>query len=1088
MKPSLSIKTLFSTPFKTLLTFFLLAAVTFALFSRVAEYSITSREIKNAAKEYRGVGSAEISAALESYPDNAVYIFTDQRVLQNRSKGWLEFARHLQYQALSQEQINALSKLPYVTASSTRYMTAGVSDKYYRLDEGAGYYYYSARFVIEGALSEANCGIKDNFGRIYNNLILNDCTLLAGNPSWLPEGKKIEIYAYPFNVSEQQDKGMTFSYYDRVITQFDESYIYDSEYIKNLGIGDRYVIVGRLEPMYEEMPFYLGDHLTNSWCPAVQSIKGQPENYLETGRFTALRELIDMTNQDLHTFDVVYTDDMSSIMRFAKGDMAVASGRELTREDSINKSNVCVVSSDFAVKNNLVIGDKLTLRLGTELFEQYKGLGAVAAAHERYSLPKKTVELEIVGTYINTDGYRNQLRKPNWSYSKSTVFVPESLLPLDESKLNNRMFSPGEFSFTVGNAWDITSFLEKADPMIREMGLTPIFYDDGWPQIVDEFILSTKLSIIAIIALSGAAIVAIGFIVFLFIVRKKKEYAVMRALGTTRKASARALILPLMVLSMFAVFAGSCAAWMYTTSTVVKTNDALSKIEEYAVNTSIPLTTAAGCILGEIFLLLIFSSYGLWKIGVISPLMLLQDNQNKRVRNRKLTKPACIETKAYVNMAFTETTAVHMPYIGENSGVTAVTKAVRKTNYGRVCGHVLHYVVKHIRRSASKSVLAILMPALILIAVGQFTLMHRSYINLCNNVEIKARFLDGLQLASAIDVAETDYVENIYYEYTNRVDVNPYSVQWAVTNDIARYTGEETAITYAEGYDESCMKKLGEVCIAGKKLMEANGLKPGDKIHVTRTGALENLQASYVQRYKREHPEDETSNEKILELYNDQIMKEFATRGAYYTIAGIVTAKSDQYNRMFFSPGNLRTDLIFRYAAPLDIAEYKLADNLRAEEFRSYAAGVVSANVDELLSKDLAFYMDTSKLDKLLNTLNLMEKLYPVVIAAAVLIGGLVCGLIVIQAAKEAAIMRVLGTTRRRTRAILAVEQVILCLAGLTAGACGLMLYNGVYLVEIALKMYILAALYFAGCLAGTLTCSIITLRRNVLELLQVKE
>ena len=48
MKPKLSLKVLYRSPVKTILTFILLAAVTFALFSQVMEYAVTSREMKKA--------------------------------------------------------------------------------------------------------------------------------------------------------------------------------------------------------------------------------------------------------------------------------------------------------------------------------------------------------------------------------------------------------------------------------------------------------------------------------------------------------------------------------------------------------------------------------------------------------------------------------------------------------------------------------------------------------------------------------------------------------------------------------------------------------------------------------------------------------------------------------------------------------------------------------------------------------------------------------------------------------------------------------------------------------------------------------
>lgn len=1102
MRPSLSIKTLYRTPFKTLLTFFLLASVTFALFSRVSEYSITNREIKNAAKEYRGVGSAEISAAAESYPGDSIYIKADPRMLQYCSEKAREYYLNLRYQPLSQEQISSILEIPYVTSSSTRYMTAGVSDKYWRLDEGEDYYNYTARYIIEGTLSEVKYNVS-YFGTNYNKLTLNDCTLLAGNPSCLPENKKITIDAYSSKVKQ----GVVGVGGPRTEILYDDSYIYDTEYIKNLTIGNRYIFVGRFEPLGDPIRFFLSDHLTNPWFEAVQSIEGQPENYLETEQFAPLRELIELTDSDLHTFDVVYTDDTSAIMRFAEGNMAVTSGRGLTKEDSMNKSNVCVVSGDFASGNNLNLGDKITLKLGTELFDQYKGLGAVAAARERYSPPDKTVELEIVGIYMDTDVKVNQLQKPHWSYSVNTVFIPKSLLPLDESKLDNNVFSPSEFSFTVDDAWNIPSFIEKAAPLLEEMGLKFIFYDDGWLDIVDEFKMSKKLSVIAIIGLSAAVIATTGFIVFLFIGRKKKEYAIMRALGTTRKESAKALILPLMAVTVPAVLVGSCTAWIYTINTVAE-NDALSIIKDYTVNTSIPVTAAIGYILGEILLVLLFALFGLWRIGTIPPLMLLQDNQNKQARSINRTqgnkKPTDVKTKTYAESAALSGTLVsNMPDVGKqlyasdfpipdapflNASISSDPYTVRKINTKRSWEQVLRYISKHIRRSTGKSMLSILLAALLFGAVGQFAVMRQSYVDLCNSTVITAKFINGLSLTAETQIAKTGYVINPYYEYKNSANFNYSRTDFVITNDIARYTGEEAEITYAEGYDASSMKEVGKVCIAGSKLLEENGLKPGDKVHVTGTGILKNLKSSYINKYRIEHPEEAISDEKILELYNDEITKEIMDEGLYYTIAGSVTTPSGKYDRMVFTPGTFKTTPIFGFEVPLDLAEFTLADNLRADEFRSYAGMIAGGSTGKYSSNRLTFIMDTSKIENLLNTLKLLEKLFPVVVAAAVLIGCLLCGLIIIQSSKEVAILRVLGTTRRRTRAILVIEQIFLCIIGLAAGASGLLLYKGTALAGIATVLYLFAALYFAGSLASALTCSAIATRRNVLELLQTKE
>ena len=83
MKPKLSLKVLYRSPVKTILTFILLAAVTFALFSQVMEYAVTSREMKKAVELYDGVGSIEVLPINETVvkAGNApIYIFSDERV------------------------------------------------------------------------------------------------------------------------------------------------------------------------------------------------------------------------------------------------------------------------------------------------------------------------------------------------------------------------------------------------------------------------------------------------------------------------------------------------------------------------------------------------------------------------------------------------------------------------------------------------------------------------------------------------------------------------------------------------------------------------------------------------------------------------------------------------------------------------------------------------------------------------------------------------------------------------------------------------------------------------------------------------
>ena len=671
MKPSLSLKTLFRSPVRTILTFILLAVVSFAFFMRVSEYAVIRREFDAAAQQYRGVGAVEveppnITPEFENFPiGNDIltahtgpasphYIETDLRISQDYPADEQEFFQEtVRYKPLTAAQVASVSALPYVSFADTRYMTAGVSEEHSRTWDGSPYYPFSSRCIVEATFLEVEhpdpamlADGERNFASTgitmhnTNKLTLGDCKVLAGNSRYATVFDDFKAFA-KFSIPTENVYGLGLQ--NSIAALYTDNYIYDNEYVNSMVPGQRYIFVLRFNPpsdennaqMYNLMTeqeranqltrlqpiFHLGDYLTNDWCDAMWALEGEPENYLETDKFAPLRELIEITNADIHTFDVVYTDDMGSIMRFSESDMAITAGRALTSED--NGAQVCVMGRDAASKNGLIVGDTITLSLGTELFEQYKPLGAVAVTHQRYSPAQTSVTLEIVGLYADTDGPNRQLDKPNWSYSINTIFVPKSLLPVDESTLTNHEFSPAEFSFVIDNAWDIPAFLEEAEPMLAEMGLTLFFNDGGWSDIVDDFKAAQTVSFVNIIVFSAAVLIAIGFTVYLFIGRKKKEYAIMRALGTPTGKSARTLVLPLMTVAAVAILAGSAVGWFYTVRSIAS-NNALGALQEFAVNTSIPLVAIFGCIFGEILLTLLFVAAMLRRIGKASPLALLQ--------------------------------------------------------------------------------------------------------------------------------------------------------------------------------------------------------------------------------------------------------------------------------------------------------------------------------------------------------------------------------------------------------------------------------------------------------------------------------
>ena len=117
--------------------------------------------------------------------------------------------------------------------------------------------------------------------------------------------------------------------------------------------------------------------------------------------------------------------------------------------------------------------------------------------------------------------------------------------------------------------------------------------------------------------------------------------------------------------------------------------------------------------------------------------------------------------------------------------------------------------------------------------------------------------------------------------------------------------------------------------------------------------------------------------------------------------------------------------------------------------------------------------------------LSLLKLLYPIAIALSAIIGFGLSLLLMLQGAKVAAIMRVLGTTRAKSRATLCTEQAVVCLFGLVLGLAVLAAMGWGFGFVSSLG---LAAVYLAGAATGSVAGAVVVTNRPPLELLQVKE
>lgn len=1054
MKALLSIKMLLRSPLRTLLTLLLLAAVSFGLLSRVSEYAVLHREMGRAMSYYRGV------VALDTGVPNTTEL---SKISQVRDK--FNWGNTVIYNtrppALTKEQISSIASLPQVTSSDIRYMTAGISDRYERIGKFAMYseeYYYTARFVMEATFEKYD---TNNWNQNTLNLYFSNYQMLAAPNSLSKKGAMFTITSY---ITDGVDVSRSSSgTVDHIIANNP----FGLEFAKSLVSGSKYLLIGRFEAN-SLSDFILGDFDTIDYCPSIWELDGKAENYLETEEFAKVREVIDITNNDYRTNDMVYTSDMLSIPRFAQEKMVVSEGRALTRED--DGANHCVVSLAYLKKNRLNIGDTITITLGSKLLEQHSGMGAVAVVPQRHSLPVKTVELEIVGAYIDTDTNYERSANMYWGYSPNTIFVPSSLLPIEVPQ--DHKIKPGELSLVIGNAKEMQNFLNVAQPLAEELGMDLLFYDGGWFQVNQYIKASAQASLITVVVFTVASALVIWLVIHLFIGRNKRQYAIMRALGTPRKVVRRSFLLSLGLLTATAIpLGGALGLYVVLRSVSSAISDLSAAVtSQYVPDTSLPVSVIVTCFIGQVaFLALITMTY-LVRLDKISPLVLLQGEakvikaEKKVIKKRESNKTVPTQ-EAVAAFPMEEGTVETSKIIMDKAAIST-----SRNKYGAI-RHVSRYISHHISRTKWKSILSLFLTVLLPTAMGLFAITVISYEELSKSIEVKCLMTD-ISSDLAVEISSSQLVRNPYYRqeidvYINKQIFSPNIM--VLTNDIDRTLRsdgvKEYSVEYADGYTWSGESEDEAWCLIGERIAAIYGVIPGDKLTLLGGELLQRMFMMYT-------PQE-------VEVLLDK-------KSVTYRVGGIISADSLKTADSIFALSGIHAKDVYGDTFAVEQVELILDDNNRAEELRSYAESIKRKSLR--YSQFASYIMDTSKLENVIQMRNLLNLLFPLVVVAVTLIGSVVPFIIIIQSSKEAALFRILGTTKLRTRCILTLEQLFLCIVGLILATACLVAYNLKLMVKSSGVLIFCSGMYLLCYILSVIVASILVTRRRALELLQTKE
>lgn len=1069
MRTKLALKNIYRSWVRSVFIFILLAAVTYSLFSNVMEFTITKRETQRVIEMYDGVGTLEkddlyyYSAAVQQ---SGEYIYTDQRVSRDIFTDFKDnlFGAML-YKRLGNDDLAKIEALPYVSYADRRYMTAGVSKEYARIDSDDRYFYdFTSCYVIEATL--------DAYYEQNGTIRVSDFEFLCGpNTSAADDYKFLLIYPEPESpvfIDETTGEEIRLTEWWNGPCLVTNNHRYTHEFCCEMIPGQRYVFVTRASEISyggDMSPqFFLTDHFTYDWCDGVWSLEGEPENYLETEKFASLRKYIEMIKTDMHTFDVVYTQDMKSIKYFADGTIGIVEGRYLTREDYLNSSNVCLINHEMARVYDLEIGDTITLDLGNKLFEQYEGIGAISAVPDRLSTEYTEATVEIVGIYKDTRSARLRQNDPCWSYSINTVFVPSHLLNVDPQELENHEFAPGEFSFVIENVYDVNLFEKEYANKVKNMGYKLTLMDGNWKEIEQVYEDSKTTAIFKMMILAAAVFATTCFTVMLYILGRRRDFAIMRVLGASKSTAIKALILPMMVITSAAVIVGTAAAWIITVQSITF-SDAMTQAVGFVVDTSAPVWLVITCFAAEILLAFAIASLMLIVIGRKSPLELLQDRAQKKAAKKA-------KKKATENLP--EEPAVVV--LGEWVSLDPPKPDGKK----RTFTFIWQYVIRNIKRTKGKAIMFILVSALLLNVAGQLNILHQVYVEAFNNTDVVSSYAGSLNIAYVSQLQESGYVKDVFYRSFRQVDLDKVTTGICITNDIDRYCGEEVNITFLEGYDKSIMQTHEPVIILDKGAMTRLKYKLGDTVRMSVMGEYDMRYWHLADYYKKSHNKASgMTNDEVYPYIAEDLEKWYQNYSDEFLIVGY----TDREGLNIYTPGIMSFNTAYGQLVVMDMTEATLIDNNKVREYREYGEELADAN----RTYEVAFIMDSTKIEHIANNIAILELLYPVAVIAMLVICAFMTCLIIVQTSKDIAIMRVLGTSKKRTRTIIVAERMILCILSMVLAAVIIFAMRGVT-AAVAQKIATILVLYFVTVLFASVIASVAASRKNVLELLQTKE
>ncbi|MCL2603180.1 MAG: FtsX-like permease family protein [Defluviitaleaceae bacterium] len=1115
MKTNIFLKSVLRQPIRAFILSVLIGAAAFALVARVTEYIIVSGEINRIEGFYRSIG---ILSPL--YFEN----FTDHHDVTDAAE-IVAGNRHVAFSDARPFTRGVMDRLNVMSQSHFNYFVPFL----HGLDMDVLDHYFIGQIFLKPALIG---GMSDNpslrVGIHVDELIL-------GDPFTLREGTRVFTNELGQTTTLQSRNHM------HVVLTKEEAALYIRGLwnpFEGMEVGESYFFraspggIGATE-IGSNMAWYLRPLVGEDGLRNTRIDEGERHYWLNRPDY-ALRschtEMV-FFMEDIHGYTipnyetrtqnhsavtVIGTKDMTAIPRFTTTRTVrlldtplYPGGRWLNHEDYLSGNQVAVIPIQFATRRGLRVGETFTLTLhdnprpswidtptastwarGIEHWwdNQPSGWWSMTGnehADHWQDFPTHELELEVVGIY-----WYNPPISHNFTISE--IHIPASLIPAGFGWDDSPQLT-GMYSFVLNSPRLEDAFLRETRASLASLGFTAVFLPNGFAHIaaaIDP--IRTSLTANTII-FSVASVLVLLLAIFLYIRQWHRSVAIAKALGVTSRDVLGQLFVPVILIWIPAVLVGSAVGWFFALGEAEAVLGGIGARYE-----SDPVTALLGIwwlfVMAGGISLFIFTGIFVLGFGSVrrSVLEQLQGNVQGRRRKEKVIDSGVVPEGFVVG------------------NFAVMQKPLIKTRKHAVRSFV-RYGLRHILRSRVKTGLAVMLALLFTLSLGWLNDMidsteyeiERLWTETLIHAEVE-RVIDPLEEedntfgwpaliapASWDAVLATGFVKDSYFEV---LSIAEGAFLLGISN-LEGFIDENTKTPLDE--------QLGIFC-DDLTIEFAPGFGEEDFVFVQGKPTPVLISRESLERYDSELGEIiifKTLESILAWNWHDWIEQEAIVIGVYdgglsrgvsrlgYPL--VMPLSAVYYHSLghwwFDEAGNgMKTGrpsyMTARFTVdPARNRELQQLRDLTEAPLAQNHLGSVGAVPLELLLEDDVIENVILPMER---NLALLRVLYPIAIGSAFVLAFGLSLLTMLQNAKNAAILRVLGKSKIISQVALCMEQLAVCTAGIVLGLIALMVAG----VALGVTPFALAGVYFTGILSGSAIGAFVISAKAPVELLQVRE